>query len=336
MPTTEPTIADELREPDSPPVSQGKLIWRRFLSNKIAVASAILFILIVLFSISAIGIGPLHGWWKYDYKELNDQVQQGSPTGEHPFGQDRIGKDYFALTMRGIQNSVLVMIVLGAIASVVGAVVGAVAGYFRGVIDAILMRITDVFIVIPALVIGSVVGHAFGGLGAFFLALMLGFFFWMNIARLVRSEFLSLREREFVEAARVAGASDMRIIFKHILPNTIGIVIVAVTLIMASAILLETALSFLGYGIRSPDVSLGLLISSNQSAFQTRPWLFWWPGAFIVALALLVNFVGDGLRDAFDPRHRRFILRKMREQEPEPDAGEDGPRTGAAFAKDAL
>ncbi|AGW41912.1 ABC transporter permease [Leifsonia xyli subsp. cynodontis DSM 46306] len=336
MPTTEPLIADELREPDSPPVSQGRLIWKRFLSNKISVASAILFILIVLFSLSAIGIGSIHGWWKYDYKELNDQVQQGSPTWEHPFGQDRIGKDYFALTMRGIQNSVLVMIVLGLIASAVGVVVGAVAGYFRGVVDAILMRITDVFIVIPALVIGSVVGHAFGGLGAFFLALMLGFFSWMGIARLVRSEFLSLREREFVEAARVAGASDARIIFKHILPNAIGVVIVSSTLIMASAILLETALSFLGYGIRSPDVSLGLLISSNQSAFQTRPWLFWWPGAFIVALALLVNFVGDGLRDAFDPRHRRFTLRTMREQEPEPGESEDGPRTGAALSKDAL
>ncbi|MGO4533961.1 ABC transporter permease [Leifsonia sp. 2MCAF36] len=330
-------IADELEAPSAPPVSQGKLVWKRFRSNKVAVASAILFILILLFSISAIGLGPIHGWWKYNYIELNDQVKQGSPTWEHPFGQDRIGKDYFALTMRGIQNSILVMVVLGLIASVVGVVVGAVAGYFRGVVDAILMRITDVFIVIPALVIGSVVGHAFGGLGAFFLALMLGFFSWMGIARLVRGEFLSLREREFVEAARVAGASDSRIIFKHILPNAIGVVIVASTLIMASAILLETALSYLGYGIRPPDVSLGLLISSNQSAFQTRPWLFWWPGGFIVTLALLVNFVGDGLRDAFDPRHRRFNLRTMREQEREDGEGDDRtPRTGVALAEDVL
>ncbi|MGO4300629.1 ABC transporter permease [Leifsonia sp. RAF41] len=337
MSTTEPLIADELQEPSAPPVSQGKLIWKRFLSNKLAVASVILFVLIVAFSISAIGIGPIPGWWKYNFTELNAQVKQGSPTWEHPFGQDRIGKDYFALTMRGIQNSVLVMVVLGVIASVVGVVVGAIAGYFRGVVDAILMRITDVFIVIPALVIGSVVGHTFGGLGAFFLALMLGFFSWMGIARLVRGEFLSLREREFVEAARVAGASDARIIFKHILPNAIGVVIVASTLIMASAILLETALSFLGFGIRPPDVSLGLLISSNESAFQTRPWLFWWPGAFIVTLALLVNFVGDGLRDAFDPRHRRFNLRKMREQEPEDGEGDDGGRrTGAALAEDVL
>ena len=327
---------DELAASNTVPETQGRLIWRRFRSNRIAVVSIVIIAVIILFSITAIGFGPIPGWWKFGFKALNPQVNQGGPTlsilpewlggtgirmGEHPFGQDRIGKDYFAMTMRGIQNSALVMVVLGLIATFVGVVVGAVAGYYRGVVDAILMRITDIFIVIPALVIGSVVGHWFGSLGAPVLAIMLGFFSWMGIARLVRGEFLSLREREFVEAARVAGASDRRIIFKHILPNAMGVVIVSATLIMASAILLETALSYLGYGIRSPDVSLGLLISSNQSAFQTRPWLFWWPGAFIVSLALLVNFVGDGLRDAFDPRHRRFKLSKMREtrSEPEPD-----------------
>lgn len=332
--SNEPVIVEDVRVPTAPPESQGRLIWRRFVANKVAVASIVLIVLIIVFSISAIGVGPIPGWWKFGFKGLNPQVNGGNPTlslvpqwlggkgitlGEHPFGQDRIGKDYFAMTMRGIQNSALVMVVLGFIASVVGVVVGAVAGYYRGWVDALLMRITDVFIVIPAIVIGSIVGHWFGGLGAPILAVMLGFFTWMGIARLVRGEFLSLREREFVEAARVAGASDRRIIFKHILPNAMGVVIVASTLVMASAILLETALSFLGYGIRSPDVSLGLLISSNQSAFQTRPWLFWWPGVFIVALALLVNFVGDGLRDAFDPRHRRFKLKKMREEQPEPE-----------------
>ena len=309
---------------------------RRFLSNRIAVTSGVLVIVIILFAISAIGVGPIPGWWKYGYTELNPQVNNGAPTlsllptwlggsgitlGDHPFGQDGIGKDYFAMTMRGIQNSALVMVVLGGIASILGVVVGAVAGYYRGWVDAVLMRITDVFIVIPAIVVGSVVGFYAGNLGALLLAVMLGFLSWMGIARLVRGEFLSLRERPFVEAARVAGASDRRIIFTHILPNAMGVVIVSSTLIMASAILLETALSFLGYGIRTPDVSLGLLISSNQSAFQTRPWLFWWPGFFIVALALLVNFVGDGLRDAFDPRHRRFKLRMMQEQLLEP--GED-------------
>jgi peptide/nickel transport system permease protein len=296
-------------------VSQGRLILRRFLSNKVAVVSGILFVLLALFSISAIGLGPIPGWWKYDYTALNAQNDGGAPTlslwpfsfGDHPFGQDRIGIDYFAMTMRGIQNSILVMVVISVVGTAVGTVIGALAGYYRGWVDSVLMRITDVFIVIPIIVIGAVVGVI---PLAFFLAMVS----WTTIARLVRAEFLSLREREFVEAARVAGASDARIIFKHILPNAIGVVIVAATLLAASAILLETALSYLQLGVRPPDVSLGLIISDNQSAFQTRPWLFWWPAVFIVVLAVLVNFVGDGLRDAFDPRQKRFSLRRTKEQ----------------------
>jgi peptide/nickel transport system permease protein len=327
-------------EPGTPPehhpveetkgMSQGKLILRRFLSNRAAIASMILFVVIAVLSISAIGLGPIPGWWKHSYTSLNPQLNGGAPTisiiprwlggegmslGEHPFGQSRIGVDYFAMTMRGIQNSIIVMFIIGGVGTVIGTTIGAIAGYYRGWVDAVLMRITDVFIVIPALVIGAIVGRATGGLGVWLLAFFLALVSWMVIARLVRSEFLSLREREFVEAARVAGASDARIIFKHILPNAIGVVIVAATLLAAAAILLETALSYLGYGIRQPDVSLGLLISDNQSAFQTRPWLYWWPAVFIVSLALLVNFVGDGLRDAFDPRQKRFSRWRMKESE---------------------
>jgi peptide/nickel transport system permease protein len=295
--------------------SQGRIILRRFFANKLAVVALVVYLLVLVFSVSAVGIGPIPGWWHYSYRALNDLQAGGAPTADHPFGQDRIGKDYFALTMRGIQNSILVMVVIGLFATFIGVVVGAIAGYFRGRVDAILMRITDVFIVIPALVIGAVVGKTANGLSAFVLALLLGLVSWMVVARLVRAEFLSLREREFVEAARVAGASDMRIIFRHILPNAIGVIIVSATLLIASAILLETALSYLGYGIKAPDSSLGLLISQNQSAFQTRPYLFWWPATFIVLLALCVNFVGDGLRDAFDPRSKRFSLRGTREPE---------------------
>ncbi len=155
------------------------------------------------------------------------------------------------------------------------------------------------------------------------------------MARLVRGEFLSLREREFVDAARVAGASDFRIMFRHILPNAVGVIIVNATLLMASAILLETALSFLGYGVHAPDTSLGKIISENQAAFQTRPWLFWWPGVFIIAIALCINFIGDGLRDAFDPRQRRVSDRTRagqgedgEEHEGDPVAGCGGRRRG--------
>jgi peptide/nickel transport system permease protein len=323
-PTLEPTEVDQTAG-----VSQGRLILRRFLANKVAMVSGVLFILVVAFATSAIGVGPIPGWWRHDYTTLAPQTAGGAPTlsliptwlggsgislGEHPFGQSRIGIDYFAMVMRGIQNSVIVMFVIGIGGTVIGTVIGAIAGYYRGRVDAILMRITDVFIVIPILVIGAVVGRATGGLGVWFLSFFLALVSWTTIARLVRAEFLSLREREFVEAARVAGASDARIIFKHILPNAIGVVIVAATLLAAAAILLETALSYLGLGVHPPDVSLGLIISDNQSAFQTRPWLFWWPAAFIVILALLVNFVGDGLRDAFDPRQKRFSLRRTKEK----------------------
>jgi peptide/nickel transport system permease protein len=137
------------------------------------------------------------------------------------------------------------------------------------------------------------------------LAIVLGLVLWTALARLIRGEFLSLREKEFVEAARALGAKPTRIIFRHILPNTVGVITVAATLLVANAILLETALSFLGFGVRAPDTSLGLLVSTYQNAFTTRPWLFWWPGLFIITIALTVNFIGDGLRDAFDPRQNR-------------------------------
>jgi peptide/nickel transport system permease protein len=234
----------------------------------------------------------------------------GVQLGQHPFGQDNIGRDYFALVMRGAQRSILVMFIIGLIATTIGTVVGALAGFFRGWTEAVLMRLVDFIITIPVIIIGSVIGFHFGNKGAAFLALLLGLFSWTGLSRLVRGEFLTLREREFVDAARVAGATNRRIIFKHILPNAIGVIIVSVTLLMSGAILLETALSFLGFGVTSPDVSLGLLISNYQDAFTTRPWLFWYPGLFIIAIALCVNFIGDGLRDAFDPRQRRRLSKK--------------------------
>nr|WP_241429092.1 ABC transporter permease [Agrococcus sp. ARC_14] len=309
-------------------MSQGRLIMRRFVSNKTSMVSLVLLVAIFVFSVSAIGIGPIPGWWPLDYRQPMTLVDGGRPTvslipewlggagfflGEHPFGQTRIGVDYFAATMRGVQNSFLVIVLLAGVATVLGTVVGAIAGYYRGWVDAVLMRITDVFIVIPTIVVGAVVGRATGGLGVQWLAIFLGLVAWMGIARLVRAEFLSLREREFVEAARVAGASDTRIIFKHILPNAMGVVIVAASLIASAAIILEAALSFLGYGIRPPEASLGLLVSDNQSAFASRPWLFWFPAFFIVTPALLINFIGDGLRDAFDPRQKRFSVRRTKE-----------------------
>ncbi len=318
-------------------MSQGEIIRRRFFRHRGAMISMVVLIGIMLFIFSALDFKLFfiryHGWWKYSIIDQPDlrtsgcsAALPGCPTlslvpgksfglGDHPFGQDDIGRDYFALVMRGAQRSVLVMFIIGAIGGALGAVVGAIAGFYRGKIDAVLMRLVDFIITIPTIIIGSVIGFHFGNLGVIYLAIFLGLFAWTGLSRLVRGEFLSLREREFVDAARVAGASNRRIIFKHILPNAIGVIIVNVTLTMSGAILLETALSYLGFGVVAPDTSLGLLISNYQDSFTTRPWLFWYPGLFIILIALSVNFIGDGLRDAFDPRQRRRISKKERRSE---------------------
>ena len=321
-------------------LSQRQIVFRRFVRHRAAMVAIIYLMSILLFVFSALDLkfGPFNyrGWWKFDTEDLLDLRfgdcpggTQGCPTitfrpqflggegiglGKHPFGQDNIGRDYFALVMKGTQRSVIVMLIIGFFAAAIGTIVGAISGYFRGTVDSVLMRFTDFVITIPAIVVGAVIGARIGNLGAGALAVLLGLFAWTGLARLVRGEFFRLREMEFVDSARVAGASTRRIIFKHILPNAIGVIIVSVTLLLSGAILLETSLSYLGFGVVPPDVSLGLLISTYQDAFSTRPWLFWYPGFFIVSIALSINFIGDGLRDAFDPRQRRKISKKEKKQ----------------------
>jgi ABC-type dipeptide/oligopeptide/nickel transport system permease subunit len=208
-----------------------------------------------------------------------------------------------------------VIIVLGILSTTIGVVVGALSGYYGKWADSVLMRFTDIIIIMPILVITAVAGYALGLSGIWPVALALGLLLWTSLARLVRAEFLALREREFVDAARVANAPDRRIIFKHILPNTVGTIVVATTLLMGAGILIEAALGFLGFGVRKPQVSLGTLVSDYQDAYQTRPWLFLWPGVFVVAIVLCLQFIGDGLRDAFDPRQKRIPKRKDLERE---------------------
>ena len=300
--------------------SQGALVRRRFFGHTGAIVSLVVLALVVILALTSVGVGGWHGWWQFRWTDTPPLQNGGRPTlslfpfslGEHPFGQDSVGRDYFAMTMRGTQISLLVTFVVGIIAACVGVMVGSMAGYFRGWVEAVLMRLTDMVIIIPVLLIGAVIGYN-SKAGVVVLGMLLGLTYWTGMARLVRGDFLSLREREFVDAARLAGASDKRIIFKHILPNAVGVITVNTTLLMSSAILLETSLSYLGMGVKAPDTSLGLLISQNQAAFSTRPWLFWWPGLFIVLICLCINFIGDGLRDAFDPRQRKVSLRRMRE-----------------------
>ena len=306
-------------------LSQGQLVRKRFMHNTAAVIAVVVLLFVVLLAITSIGFGPIPGWWKWGFIEQPPLVDGGRPTlrftglGEHPFGQDNLGRDLFAMTMRGTQMTLLVMTIIGILTGIIGTVIGAVSGYYRGMLEAFLMRVTDVIIIIPLLVLAAVLGRTamtYVGPGIWrvvALGVLIGLFAWTALARLVRAEILSLREREFVDAARLAGASDRRIIFKHILPNSVGVITVNLTLLLAAAVLLETALSYLNLGVQAPDWSLGRLISANQQAFTTRPWLFWFPGLFIILICLSINFIGDGLRDAFDPRQKKFNPKKATE-----------------------
>jgi len=323
-----PVVIDEqsLEQREVAGLSQSQIVRRRFFRHKGAMISLFVLIFIVLLAATSIGWGPLPGWWKWDYNEVVPPNPDQRPTmslrptwlggagiqiGDHPFGLDNEkARDMFALTMRGVQQTLIVILALALIAVSIGVTIGALAGYFGRWIDATLMRFTDVILTIPLLLVAAVASFAFGFSGIWSVVLALGLFTWTGLARLVRAEFLALREREFVDAARVAGASSRRIIFKHILPNTIGTIVVATTLLMGAGILTEAALGFLGFGIRSPDVSLGSLVNDYQGAFSSRPWLFIWPGVFVVTIVLCLQFVGDGLRDAFDPRQKRIPRRK--------------------------
>lgn len=301
-------------------LSQGQIVWRRFMHHKGALISLIALLGVLLLASTSIGWGPIPHWWKWSFASTLVAQPNQEPTlaipgllgnggfavGQFPFGSDQLGYDNFARVMRGVQQTLIVVLIMGVLTTVIGTVLGALAGYYRGWVESAIMRFTDLMITLPVLLVTAVLGFVFKAHGVLVVGLCLGLLSWTGLARLVRAEFLSLREREFVDAARVAGASDRRIIFKHILPNAIGVIVVNMTLVMSGGILAEAGLSFLGFGIKYPDVSLGSLISEYQTAMLAHhPWLFIWPGVFIVIIVLALNFIGDGLRDAFDPRQRR-------------------------------
>lgn len=291
--------------------TQRQMVIRRFFAHRLAMVSMGVLILLVLLAFVGGAV------WKHN-GEPGTVENFGRPTldaipwldgdglkfGEHPFGQDNIGRDYLAVTLRAAQNSLIIALIAGLLATVIGTIIGGLAGYYRGWVDTVLMRFVDVLFTVPLLLVAAVLSRRYDA-GIITLAVIIALASWLTTARIIRAEFLSLREKEFVEAARALGASNTRIMSKHILPNVIGSVVVTATLLISAAILVETALSYLGLGVRGSDFSLGKLVSQYQTAFNTRPWLFWWPGLYIVAIALCINFIGDGLRDAFDPRQNR-------------------------------
>jgi len=280
--------------------SQGRLVLRRFLQHRLAVVSLAVFLLLVVASLG----GNL--FWHYGNTSITDDLSV-APTLKHPFGTDSVGHDLLGQVLAGTRVSVLVSLLVAALSTTFGTVYGAISGFYGGRLDNLLMRLVDLLLTVPSLAILVTLSTLLAGGGGdpITIALILASLSWLSIARVIRGLFLSLREKEYVEAARCLGASDRRIIFRHLLPNAVGPIIVNATITVAVAILIETALSYLGFGIKFPSTSLGLLISSGQSAASTRPWLFYFPGLVIILIALTINFVGDGLRDALDPQQNR-------------------------------
>jgi ABC-type dipeptide/oligopeptide/nickel transport system permease subunit len=277
--------------------SQAQLVARRFRQHRLAVGS--LAVLLALVLLAFVG-----GWlWKYSVADLTSD-ESVPPSWDHPFGTDAAGHDTFAQVLRGTKISIGIAVLGALVATAVGTVWGATAGYYGGRLDSVMMRIADLVLTLPFLAVAAVLGHNIGA-SWWLIAVVIAGLYWAYVARVARGVVLSLREKEFVEAARAIGAGDARIIFRHLVPNALGSIIVNTTVLVAVAILLETALSYLGFGVRPPDTSLGLLVSDAQTAVDTRPWLFFFPGLFIILIALTINFIGDGLRDALDPQQTR-------------------------------
>jgi ABC-type dipeptide/oligopeptide/nickel transport system permease subunit len=279
--------------------SQWAYARRRFMRHRLALGSLIVLLFIFGCGLFANVIAP------YTYQQINLESLSQAPSSKHIFGTDSAGRDSFSRTLYGIRTSARVGIFVGILSTLIGTIIGGFAGYYGGWADNLLMRITDLFLTLPLLAVLLTAAKYLGHSTPTKLALLLAALIWTSIARVVRGSFLSLREKEYVEAARAAGAGDLRIILRHMLPNTVGPIVVAATLTIGIAILLEATLSFLGFGIEPPTPALGALLNEGQDQGIDKWWLVTFPGVVIVIIVLCINFIGDGLRDALDPTQRR-------------------------------
>jgi peptide/nickel transport system permease protein len=283
---------------------------RRFLKHRGAVAGAVMLALIIAY----VTLGSL--LFSESYANYNDSKQRLlPPSAEHPFGTDNIGRDIFARTVYGGQISLLIGLASVIVSVTIGVTVGLLTGYYGGLVDSVLMRVTEAMLSIPTLLFLLLMANVFGGrfpqiylLGRTFsgsvivIVVIIGLTSWMYLARIVRSLVLSLKETEYVMAARAIGAADARIIITHLLPNMVAPIIVSATLGVAGGILQESYISFLGVGVGPPTATWGNILDGAKQFFETAPWLWLAPGTLIVLTVMSINFLGDGLRDALDPR----------------------------------
>lgn len=285
--------------------SRRTLVLRRFLRNRPAVTSLALYLLLF------VGCYALPPLLPYSYTDLDFYALQQAPSVHHWFGTNALGQDLLAQTLRGMQKSMLIGVCVAFISAIIAATVGSIAGYFGGVRDRALMWIVDLLLVVPSFILIAIITPRTKQSGTvIWLILLLAAFSWMISSRIVRGLTMSLRDREFVAAARYMGVSSWRIIIRHIVPNVASILIIDTALNVGIAVLAETGLSFLGFGVQPPDVSLGTLIADGTTSATTFPWVFLFPAGVLVLIILCANLVGDGLRDALDPSARP--LRKAR------------------------
>ena len=293
---------DNVAPPKRSAESISALVWRRFRRHPGAVAGSILFILVLL-SVTLVSFSP------YDPEASDIRSRLEPPSWKHPFGTDPLGRDMLTRVLYGGRISLSVGLMVVAITLIIGVPIGAVAGYFGGLIDNVLMRITDAVLSFPSLLVLILMSAILRETELPFveennvltIAVVMGMLSWMTVTRLVRAAFLTIREQEFVIAAHCIGTSDFRIIIRHILPNAMGPIIVESTLEMGYAIMEESGLSFLGFGVRPPTPSWGNLLNRAQEHMTQHPWLAIFPGVMIFIAIIAVNYIGDGLRDALDP-----------------------------------
>jgi len=277
-------------------VSRRTLVARRFARNRWAViASAVL----VLLFVGCYALPPL---LPYTYTDLDFYALQTPPSPAHWFGTNALGQDVLAQVLRGMQKSMLIGLCVAVISTLIAATVGAIAGYFGGWRDRVLMWFVDLLLVVPSFILIAIITpRTKNSANITLLIVLLAAFSWMISSRMVRGLTMSLREREYVQAARYMGVPSWRIIARHVLPNVASILIIDTALNVGVAILAETGLSFLGFGVQPPDVSLGTLIADGTKSATTFPWVFLFPAGVLVLIILCANLIGDGLRDALDP-----------------------------------
>ncbi|MFI9841022.1 ABC transporter permease [Nonomuraea sp. NPDC051941] len=274
---------------------RSKVVLRRLFRNKQARYGIVALLLLVLLAY----VGPYFG--SYDWTDKDFMAFLSAPDADHWWGTTSIGQDMYAVTLRGMQKSIVIGLLVALIATGLAAVVGAFAGYFGGWIDRLLMWWVDLLLVLPSFLIIAIVSPRLKDATWLWFVVLLAAFSWMITSRVVRSMTLALREREYVLAAVYMGIPSWKIIFRHIVPNLSSLLIIDATLNVSGAIIGEAALSFFGFGIQPPDVSLGTLIAEGSRNATGYPWLFVFPAGLLVAMVLAVNLIGDGLRDALDP-----------------------------------